>query len=267
MRLFRFENADSFRIDTLRENKLWMSLPDSFNDPFDCDLNLSFKSSLEEDDDKNLKEAVLKLYKNHKPEETYWFFDEDILRGIITWADGTDQIIGPPKFVEKIKERIKSFGLQCFSEIFDNPLMWGYYASGHKGFCIEYECSHNHVAMYGNGKVSLDQIVYMSILPEYNVSEVILSPHEFQRRLYSTKSYHWSHEKEHRLITFDLGIEPGATGGKIDLPNGIKVTGIYAGLKCKLLKELTEAAKSISVPLNRMIKTDSYQMSYEKIEF
>ena len=268
LKLYRFESSSESRIKTLKENKLWMSLPDSFNDPFDCDLNLRSTSSTDEGEDECIKNAVSALYQNHKFDESYWFFDEEILTGIQSWANETDKSIGRPSFVDKIESRTRSFGLQCFSEDLDNPLMWGYYASGHRGFCIEYECSHNTVAMKGHGKVSLDQIVYVSVLPEFSVSEVILSPHEFQKRLYSTKSYHWMHEKEHRLIYFDMDIEPGAKGGKINLPHGIEVTGIYAGFLSDRVGELKDAAQTINVPLFQMCKLPgSYQMSSKEIQF
>lgn len=245
-----------------------MSLPDSFNDPFDCDLKLSFKTPVNDADENDLKCAILSLYRNHKPEDTYWFFDKEILQEIRSWADGSDQIIGEPAFVEKIKARIRTFGLQCFSETFDNPLMWGYYTSGHKGFGIEYECGHNTVAMKGGGKFSLDPIVYVSELPEYSVSEVILSPHEFQRRLYSTKSYHWMHEKEHRLIYFDLNLVTGKKGKAIAMPEGIRATGIYAGLHSKQIDQLKEAAQTLGVPLFKMYKErHSYTMKFSEIEF
>ena len=29
-------------------------------------------------------------------------------------------------------------GVSCFSAIHDNLLMWGHYAQGHQGFCLEY---------------------------------------------------------------------------------------------------------------------------------
>lgn len=76
----------------------------------------------------------------------------------------------------------------CFAEEYDSIPLWAYYASSHKGVCIEYDISSmpNGYADY------IFPVTYSSHRPNDNYSTISDS--------YFTKSDSWSHEKEWRIV-------------------------------------------------------------------
>lgn len=249
MILYRFERDDFFRVETLKQNKIWMSLPIQFNDPFDCTLKIRPPEESARIDVRKLKSAVRELYESYTAGNR-GLFDEVILSEIRQWMCNDEE--GVPAFVERLQRRMQNFGVECFTEVMDNPLMWGYYASSHRGFCIEYDCDPERIAAKNPG-FSLDPIVYHSRLPEFDVSEILLCPAQVQHRLYSTKAIHWAHEREYRLINFDF--DPGeGEGQQVALPEGIRIKAIYAGLKAEpmMVEALKGAACELDVPIYQM---------------
>jgi len=114
-------NADGelYDVISLRENNIWASAANKFNDPFDSAILLNFKDFLRPDKTK-LKEVL-----NFK-------------KGIKEISDLSDTI------------RSHTY-VSCFSELVDSRLMWSHYACNHRGFCIEYDL----VELMGIGTVVL----------------------------------------------------------------------------------------------------------------
>ncbi len=266
MILYRFERADLFRVDTLKQGKIWLSRPKQFNDPFDCTLKIRAPEDTAAVDIQQLKLAVRQLYPTYASQSSRWLFDEAILSDIRAWIN-SDNDHAVPDFIRKIEERVQRFGVECFTEILDNPLMWGYYTSAHRGFCIAYECDSARIAA-ANPEFSLDPIVYHSRLPEFEVSEVLLCPAQVQRRLYSTKAIHWAHEREYRLIHFNF--QPGECDGQqVDLPEGMRIKAIYLGLKTAdyMVQQLVGAARELGVNIFKMhVKSHGdYELCFEQL--
>lgn len=154
--LYKYRSFDDgHSLELLKTDKMRLSRPDSFNDPFDCALKLKVNDSPKYIGDiladvqnldyfrkynikqKELNKAKRKLdpihellkvyykknYPNIKPEERNKLIEEE---------------------ENKIKSHYLNLGLKdnihlaCFSETHKSTLMWSHYASNHKGFCIEY---------------------------------------------------------------------------------------------------------------------------------
>lgn len=105
-------NANSLSI--LINRKIWLARPESFNDPFDC--NIKFKSEI--------KSEALSMYLNRTGGATgNRRKDHDVfLKGLEAFRT----------------KDIARFGVFSMSKKKDNILMWSHYAGQHKGFCIEF---------------------------------------------------------------------------------------------------------------------------------
>ena len=47
-KLYKYQSCSSYALDNLRKRCLWFSKPESFNDPFDCDINFEIVDVTEE---------------------------------------------------------------------------------------------------------------------------------------------------------------------------------------------------------------------------
>jgi len=116
--------------------------------------------------------------------------------------------------LEKIRElKVYSKGVSCFSEIFDDLLMWAYYADGHRGFCLEFDTSYEPFSI-------LHKVNYVSKAPKIDSNKIFTetSDHSGITEAYlATKYKDWAHEKEWRVIhmkkNFEFILKPNAVSG------------------------------------------------------
>ena len=100
----------------------------------------------------------------------------------------------------EIDSTLDATGMFCLSEVNDNPLMWSYYADSHKGVCIEYSTSENQ--LFG---CDLTPVHYAKSYPKLSSADYPDSA--YVRKYLSTKSDHWEHEREWRIIYDKLGVQ------------------------------------------------------------
>lgn len=260
MLLYRYEKSASDRIETLSKKKIWMALPSSFNDPLDCHLRIVDKTEFSTFKIDNIKRAANILYEEYGKDERAWLLSENIVAEIRNWANETSLFTDKPYFLKLIENRIENFGVQCFSELFDSPLMWSHYADAYKGFCIEYEHTPMELAISNNSEFAMSPATYTSQLPEFHLNEVLFSPKEVTHKLYATKSEHWSYEKEHRLIYFPCNATKEERGQKVDLPKGLKVKSIILGINTEepIKEELRKVALKLEVNCEQMEMSKKY---------
>jgi len=264
---YRYEKPDNDRIETLREGKIWMSLPSSFNDPLDCQLRIVDKTEFSTFKEERIKRAANVLYEEYGEDGKAWLLDDAIVAEIRNWTDGRSESTDKPHFLKLVEQRIQKFGVQCFSELVDSPLMWSHYADVHKGFCIEYEYHPLDLAFSNNSEFAMSPAIYTSQLQEFHLNEVLFSPKEVAHKLYATKSQHWSYEKEHRLIYFPCTATVKECGQKVDLPEGLKVKSIISGINTeqKIKNELKVVASELKVNFEQMEMSKKYYTLVKKI--
>lgn len=98
------------------------------------------------------------------------------------------------------------FGILCLSKSFNNPLMWGHYASDHKGIMFEFDFStiSKNTTLYS----SIREVSYQSDYPEMSYETLLglnksIFPEqskEFMRILSFTKHDAWKYEQEYRSL-------------------------------------------------------------------
>lgn len=121
-KLYKYEPVETL-LKILDNGCLKFSVPQDFNDPYDCFRGLvTFETSLE---------AIKKLRKNARIEETK------------KKAMLYDMENNPEELSQKLNEildgLIMKSGITCFSKVFNNMLMWSHYGDKHRGVCIEFQ--------------------------------------------------------------------------------------------------------------------------------
>lgn len=175
-----FENKCDSKLETLFHNNLWFSSHKKFNDPFDCDYPFLIDVSLED----YRRFAEMCSTKKTDPSPIIREYEEASLEERKLILNGVRKL-----FLEKIA----SWGVCCFSKIWDSILMWSHYADKHSGICIGYDES--------TSDRELNEVRYASHYPASNKVEGA-DLQSFLKEYMLTKSAHWIYEQEHRLINY-----------------------------------------------------------------
>lgn len=169
--LFKYYSPTSNNILDIKNQRLWLSHPTSFNDPFDC--NIGYDSEKYEKNnllkfiknsgcvDKDLENGFTVQEKNRiqnsclsetsrlTKHESFYRVKRDLFQSKSKdYRDKVDkylrdQLMQIDYKIKKLKDT--NIRIACFSELdkydeFQNQiLMWSHYADNHKGFCIEYD--------------------------------------------------------------------------------------------------------------------------------
>lgn len=196
------ENAsdNQKRLDTLKENSIWASVPSMFNDPFECRF----------------------MYLN----------DEDLAS--LGFPSGTiklwDLIMG------QLRQHITTI---CFSQNPNDMPMWAYYANEHRGFCVEYEivdARHLYPVLYAENRLNTQglfvELIYGLFCKEATAQDkATLFKHIML--LCSFKDKSWKAEKEIRAIFLNTKDEIPHKGRRCPCEEiGIKPTKIFIGVQC-----------------------------------
>ncbi|EIZ1547604.1 DUF2971 domain-containing protein [Vibrio parahaemolyticus] len=248
-RAFRVRNKESNVIDerlinSLLKEEIWISSPDSFNDPFDCnlrpgELGVNWEERLTElvsvfvNSPKKLLEVIRNKHPKLKDSP-----DEQVLKIIESMFSDDLHAESMHLFRKslldelwtKFKDNVESIGVYSLSETQDNPLLWAHYGDDHKGFCVEYE--RNEDNLLGNERYTFP-VRYSYEYPNISMSDILhlddlenggnLSAEQtFVGAIMLTKSDHWAYEKEWRIISHGNNMLCDAPG---------KITSLIFGLR------------------------------------
>ncbi len=148
-----------------------------------------------------------------------WKNMNDPMEGYFTYDP--DEII--QHNLDDLKDKKNTYGICCFSNTYNQILMWSHYADNHQGICIEIEIDKK---LCRNNKIDIQEIKYVK-----NIENIVGNNVELldAKGLLSKKIDIWKYEKEIRL--FCIGKK---TTHKIG-----KITRILLGIRCDK-KELIE---------------------------
>lgn len=180
--LYKYQNVTHYTLQSLADKKVWLSTPASFNDPFDCAINLD-RSKLAE----SVAHAVEKSTKNA--------LVEDSLK-----VPSEEDELAYEQLREGLGALMQTIGVLCLSEAPDEILMWSHYAEYHKGFCIEYTIDETSPL-----QTMAKPVKYTHEYPSLSVKNLPAGVTEnFLDVCLYTKAKQWSYEKEWRAI-MDVG--------------------------------------------------------------
>ena len=217
--IYKYYSGNEYSIDSLKNQKLWFSKPNEFNDPFDTNM------------------GIIDVFSDFK--------------------DSISQ--KNPEFIKDFQEAVKNFGICCFSEEEDNMHLWALYANSFQGFVLFFDESDfdDYFSNLFLAKCVLQPVNYLEeplnldngIIEEIQYDDdgstngIISKP--IASFLYDIKSFDflleflikqkqattWSIEKEKRLIITHLARVNGAK--KFE-----KASGYYVPWKPNSLKKI-----------------------------
>lgn len=189
-KLHRYHKIDDNFLDSLKQNYLWFSNPEDFNDPFDCNLQFDFENTPEE------IEAFCKEI-NEMPENAHRRMNEGQLRARINELISNPEIFIKNDLDQNIEET-KKLGICCFSESDRNLLMWSHYADKHQGVCLTFDANCNKDLFLAYPFC----VEYLTKFPKINWIKD-RGKFKLRRFAFATKSSEWSYEEEVRIIRDD----------------------------------------------------------------
>lgn len=140
-KLYRMRRFDRNSIDALKNDHLYFSRADWFNDPYDCLLY---------SDPKEIKKRLEVMFSNDSirtglDEVGLQFPIEGIAQSkedyVSKFSVIRDEVIDnmSKKHTQAVSTLQTSTFIVCFGESVTSPIMWSHYGDNHKGFAIEYE--------------------------------------------------------------------------------------------------------------------------------
>ena len=200
---YAYRSISKYLIDSFKSEKLSMSSPTTFNDPFDCPI-LELLNQYGDDMSKLIRASYqdcLKItcfVKNAKVEPK---LDEE----------------NNPIWVKKHKND---------PEEYLNELMWAHYAKNHTGVCIKYHFRNDITMFADEGK---GQIAYFRDI-EYTtkISKFAKAGATDLTNAFFAKGKAWEYENELRLLSYD----PNGSGDYASIDAKDSIAAVYFGLKC-----------------------------------
>lgn len=206
------------------------------------DLECQFFNSIIQQYGKELAATNIDYWKNKSIEEKL-----PLICNLLTdqGKDLQDNIISCCKNMAKLQTNVRNainnnFVVTCFSETYDNELMWAHYADKHRGICVEYDMSKmdndpniayykffTYPVIYSESRPQIPIILNRIVKHNYSISEGKYSLSD--RYLYLlTKSKAWKYEREWRMILPD---------NKHNIVNFPLISKIYLGVNISEIDE------------------------------
>ena len=200
---YAYRSVSKYLIDSFKEEKLSMSPPSTFNDPFDCPI-LELLNLYGDD----LSKLVRAAY-------------QDCLK-ITCFVNNTKV---KPEF-DKDNNRIWVRKHKNDPAEYLNELMWAHYAKNHTGVCIKYHFRNDITVFADEGK---GQIAYFRDI-EYTskISKFAKAGTIDLRNAFFAKGKAWEYENELRLLAYDLN----GTGDYASIDAKESIAAVYFGMKC-----------------------------------
>ena len=268
-KLYRYRTSNSYNLKALKGNYIWLNSPDKFNDIYDCMLNI--------DSELLLLYNVLNnnWYKNNPFEkdeiQSLLFAEKEIKKGsmdldlFISYLKSNnnehihEKLTSSPYFIsykvmydclqqfnanpEPPKKRVVKCKTACFSETYDNILMWSHYAKYNKGFCVEYDtskCKEITKKLYPILYIS-EPIFCPNLMNDYADGKADIS---ISQTIFSTMKFEdWQYEKEWRIFSGEQ---------KIEMPS--LPSCIYLGVNIKQYEQrkICKIADKLGIPVKKM---------------
>lgn len=210
---YAYRSVSKYLIDSFKAEKLSMSSPSTFNDPFDCPI-LELLNLYGDEISKLVRAAYqdcLKITcfmnntkieplkdKNNNP-----LFDEN--GNVIRVSKHKND---PPEYL--------------------NELMWAHYAKNHTGVCIKYHFRNDITMFADEGKWQIayfKDIEYTSKIYKFAKAGAI----DFKNAFFA-KGKAWEYENELRLLAYDLN----GSGDYASIDAKDSIAAVYFGLKCPI---------------------------------
>lgn len=239
----------------LNQEKIWMSDPAMFNDPFDLNFNIrdiTYRGPFV--DEQKLRRAFAEMFLGNSQVIDHWFYDDQFIETLKRWIDSN---ASQQEIIECFKRRSSIFGVSCFAQDWDVPLMWSHYSDSHKGICVEYVVNQmNFARAKENLSMAQYHVRYTTDVPMTCLSELLFTPHQVLANVIATKHADWSYEKEWRLVHFTDKAK------FVPMPKHMQISALIAGLSFDMnkIKTVIAKAKRLKVPAYKAVHENGHML-------
>jgi hypothetical protein len=224
--LYKYYVYNVNSLSVLINRRVWFPKPDSFNDPFDC--NIPFDNHI------NLRELenFLPRYKNIKG-----LSEKELDEEILKIKNERGQVEGEFKEIysnvlKVADEQLRNSGVFSLTQCNNNILMWSHYADHHKGFCIEF------VRSPQNDLGDYEKTRRVKYPPNYPIVSP-LSTDVFDLKFF-TKAIDWKYEKEWRLVNEEGNMEKSLPGDISAIIFGLRMPDLHKKAIQKIMSDLPD---------------------------
>jgi len=205
MSLYKFHAFNENSVSALEAYSAWFAKPVSFNDPFEG----LYKEILSPLNNESMTEMALGISEKD-PLFKYFLQPENINNGTMT---GALTQVAQMTFRGQQDNFYKS-GICCFisdGEVnpFEEPLMWGHYGDGLKGFMLQFDNVFDEI--FESESLTAVPVTYENEPPIIHCLEFMKkhlktgSAASDVIKIMTTKSKQWEYENEVRFISFKNG--------------------------------------------------------------
>lgn len=139
--LFRIRRFTDNTVDALKNDKLFFTRADKFNDPYDCLLYFDesgLRGSIESHISEKQLHRYLRTLEIQYPVDEIIKNEEDLLQLILkNNAEFMKDVAQNFSVVTDMLQ--KGTYIACLGETLKSPVMWSHYGNNHEGFAIEYQ--------------------------------------------------------------------------------------------------------------------------------
>lgn len=245
--LYRYKKVDEYSLEGLERNEFYFSSPSDFNDPFDCKNLFTFDGSDDNDwrlfFDMQLQHQAPYLSAQERRKKVELIIQNE------KHKDPEAKKEQSRRWGKILEEESNKLGVVCLSHKPDDILMWSHYSDKHSGFCLKFDKKLIKKTFYGS------DVEYSQVYPTFTnfVEELVQSGIEkVYKTFLLTKSIHWKHEEEYRLINDPSSRNDQPGERKYKYPEEA-LFGIIWG--CQMLEKDKEKIKTV-------FKYKSHSISY-----
>ena len=193
--LYKYRSwSNQYHKSILTDNKVYLSAPIDFNDPFDCRIPTDYLSL---DSDAKKEEFVDKMIEKHIVE---------IYQRGLTPEEQKKNMLNRMKDIKKFQKEQEElefglqddrFGILSLSANWDNVLMWSHYGDFHQGFCVGFhEEKMRNSGLFGKGGPVMYRDNFPVLSSQVDLPQAKRMENWFIQSL--TKATGWEYEQEYR---------------------------------------------------------------------
>lgn len=290
--LFRYRGYNFKSVEAFKEDKLYFSTPNMFNDPYDARFYINSEAFIQaiqyewktkmkiyqkEKDVLDISEKalemtyrkIMELSENRSIQQQFWEYVFSMIELL----------------KKQMRENLKVI---CFSQQYISNLMWSHYADYHKGFCLMYQKEElKESVIYDlNGNKIKNKIELLEV--EYSEEQLDIGPYlyyyipikfwghsckgidlieveKITKKIISSKSNDWKYEDEWRAIPQEVDVFSKNDISYIKIKPSALFLGSMMDIKTK--KELVDIARSKNIAIFEVYPNDTegkYQFNFCK---
>ncbi len=287
--LFKFRSLDKgsikYTLKGIEDNEIWFADIDSLNDPFEMFYNID--SGVHEENIHEFFEIIHAAYNDRFAFSNLEAFTKTLdVNSILLLLDYIPKLSSSERAltvrlitenmaqtqelaIQRIKKDTKVF---CCSTINSHPLLWGHYADGMRGICIEYDFNkQNQEPYFGFCNVNYQDLPLSINLLHFMKNNQVID--DYSEDIFGTKNIAWKYEREFRLLAsnghwkgnklkLSDNVIKSITIGEFIAPNALdellkSVSGKDIELKIALAKR--ESFSTEVIPYTRSFFTEKYK--------